>query len=98
MPNRREASVASEVREPDAALDCAAARRQLWEFLDEELTDDRMEAMRAHIARCAACFPHYDFERTFLGAVAAQRERQAAPPALRLRVVSALRVAGFAPR
>ena len=80
-----------------ATLDCHAAMRQLWDYLDGELSPERMEAVRAHLAVCARCYPHYDFERTFLEAVAATRNGRAAPGALRERVLSALREAGFAP-
>jgi len=79
-------------------LDCQAAMRQLWDYLDGELSEERMEAMRGHLALCARCYPHYDFERAFLEAVAATRREHAAPGALRERVMAALREAGFAPR
>ena len=78
-------------------LDCQAAMRQLWDYLDGELSAERMEAMRAHLAVCARCYPHYDFERTFLDAVAATRRAHAAPGALRERVMSALKTAGWTP-
>ena len=51
--------------------DCADVLRQLLDFLDEELTEERMVAVRAHLDRCAGCYPEYDFERIFLDAVAA---------------------------
>ena len=47
-------------------MDCLDVVRQLWDYLDGELTDDRMEAIRAHLAACRNCYPHYDFERAFL--------------------------------
>ena len=78
-------------------LDCQAAMRQLWDYLDGELSAERMEAMRAHLAVCARCYPHYDFERAFLDAVAATRRAHAAPGALRERVMSALKTAGWTP-
>ena len=79
-------------------LDCQAAMRQLWDYLDGELSEERMEAMRAHLAVCARCYPHYDFERAFLEALAATRREHVAPGALRERVMAALREAGFAAR
>ena len=78
-------------------LDCQAAMRQLWDYLDGELSAERMEAMRAHLAVCARCYPHYDFERAFLDAVAATRRAHAAPGVLRERVMSALKTAGWTP-
>ena len=76
-------------------LDCREAMRQLFDFLDEELTPDRMEAVRAHIDVCARCYPHYDFERAFLFAIAATRRDQPASGELRLRVTDALRREGL---
>lgn len=51
-------------------LDCNAVMRQLWDFLDEELTPDRMDAIREHLALCRPCQSHMDFERAFLDALA----------------------------
>ncbi len=78
-------------------LDCQTAMRQLWDYLDGELSAERMEAVRAHVAVCARCYPHYDFERAFLDALAATRHAHAAPGALRERVMSALKTAGWTP-
>ena len=38
-------------------LDCDSVMRQLWDYLDGELTEDRMEAIRAHLAMCSRCMP-----------------------------------------
>ena len=46
--------------------DCAAAMRQLWDFLDAELTTDRMSAIQAHLERCSSCYPEYNFQKIFL--------------------------------
>ena len=75
-------------------VDCLGAVRQLWDCLDGELTEARLAAVRGHLERCAACYPHYDFERQFLDALAATRPECAAPDELRDRVVRALRAAG----
>jgi hypothetical protein len=42
---------------------------QLYHYLDGELTDERMAAVRAHLDRCAGCLPSADFERAFLEAL-----------------------------
>lgn len=78
-------------------VDCADVMRQLFDFLDEELTAERMIAIRAHLDRCSKCYPNYNFEKLFLEAVAATRTQSPAPAALRTRIVSALREAGFTP-
>lgn len=79
----------------DAKHDCAAAMRQLWDFLDEELTPDRQAAMREHIEQCKRCFPHYDWEKALLDALACSRPDCCAPTSLRERLVHRLREAGF---
>lgn len=78
-------------------VDCTAAMQKLFDFLDEELTPERMTAIRAHLDRCSHCYPNYNFERLFLEAVAATRAESSAPAALRTRIVGALREAGFSP-
>ena len=79
-------------------IDCRIAVQQLWDYLDEELTDDRMEAVRRHLESCAKCLPHHVFAQSFLAALAAAREPdRRAPEALRLRVLGSLQSAGYAP-
>lgn len=77
-------------------IDCQDAMRQLWDYLDGELTDETMGAIREHLAMCQECYPHYDFEQAFLKAIASARREHRAPGALRLRVRAALREAGMA--
>jgi anti-sigma factor (TIGR02949 family) len=82
----------------DEKLDCEAAMRRLWEYLDRELTGDTREAVRVHLHECASCYGHYEFERAFLAALGdAERERRA-PESLHGRVLHALRSEGFVPR
>ncbi len=76
-------------------LDCNAVMRQLWDFLDEELTSDRMHAIREHLALCRPCQSHMDFEQAFLNALAEARRAEPVPNTLRARVVEALRREGF---
>ena len=76
-------------------LDCSAAMRQLWDYLDEELTPEREAAVRAHLAACANCQPHEDFERAFLDALSRARGNMMAPDDVRAEVSRALREAGF---
>ena len=76
-------------------LDCEAVMRQLWEYLDEELTPSRMDAMQEHLALCRPCQSHTDFERAFLTALSEARRATPIPSALRTRVMEALRREGF---
>jgi anti-sigma factor (TIGR02949 family) len=77
-------------------MDCEQVVRTLWDYLDGELTDERMNEVRAHLKACRGCFPHFDFERAFLDALAKSKEEQAAPDELRRKVVAKLRKAGLA--
>ncbi|MFL5579615.1 MAG: zf-HC2 domain-containing protein [Gemmatimonadaceae bacterium] len=76
-------------------VDCTAAMRQLWEFLDGELTPDRVTLIRAHLEGCRRCHPTYDFERRFLEALGEQREDCPCPEELKRRVMDSLRSAGY---
>ena len=79
-------------------VDCKAALQQLWDFLDGELTPDRIEAIRHHIEICSRCFPHYDFEKAFLEALASTKPECRAPERLRAKLEAALKNAGFGGR
>lgn len=77
-------------------LSCDEVVQQLWDYLDHELTPERMAEIAAHLSMCNRCFPHYDFERAFLRAVReAVGKGQPAPPQLRERVITALRAEGL---
>lgn len=77
-------------------LDCDAVMRQLWDYLDGELTPDREKAVRAHLAVCNRCHPQHDFEQSFLRALSASRRKHSPPDAIKARVLAALRADGFA--
>ena len=77
-------------------MDCNAVMRQLWDYLDGELTAERMLAVREHLAVCARCFPQVEFERTFLGAIARAQREHSDPRRLGERVLAGLRAEGFA--
>jgi anti-sigma factor (TIGR02949 family) len=76
-------------------IDCAAALRQLWDYLDGELTPERVAAVRAHLEGCRRCHPHYDFERAFLEALASTRPDCRCPGELKAKVLESLRAVGF---
>ena len=77
-------------------LDCEAVMQQLWDYLDEELSPERMTAIRDHLAVCARCYPQYEFERAFLTALDQAQQQHSDPGRLRARVASALRAEGMA--
>jgi anti-sigma factor (TIGR02949 family) len=77
-------------------IDCRTAVQQLWDYLDEELTPERMDDVRRHLERCKNCLPHHEYGRVFLAALATVRESETpAPESLRVRVMETLRAAGF---
>jgi anti-sigma factor (TIGR02949 family) len=76
-------------------LDCDQVMRQLWDYLDQELTPERMAAVREHLAMCSRCQPQESFERSFLAALARVRIEHPDPVALGMRVRGALRAQGF---
>ena len=86
------------MHEQNAPLDCYAAMRQLWDYLDQALTEPQLLAMRAHLLTCGECYGHYDFARHFLDALEVQMQTERAPSALHTRVRDALRAEGFAPK
>jgi anti-sigma factor (TIGR02949 family) len=77
------------------AIDCRSAVRQLWDYLDEELDDQRMSEVEHHLETCRACLPHAEFGHRFLEALGRARERHAMPPAVRSQVMAALISSGF---
>lgn len=77
-------------------IDCRSAVQQLWDYLDDELTPERMNDVRRHLEKCARCLPHHNYARAFLAALASARDGEArAPDVVRHRVIETLRAAGF---
>ena len=76
-------------------LDCEAVMRQLWAYLDDELTPARMGAIHEHLALCQPCQSHIDFEHAFLAALSEAQRAEPVSSALRVRVMEALRREGF---
>lgn len=80
-----------EIRE----INCREAVRQLWDYLDDELDDQRMVEVRQHLLICKKCLPHAEFGQRFIRALSRARERHAMPPEVKAQVMSALAEAGF---
>ena len=76
-------------------LDCESVMRQLWDYLDRELTPDRMAAIRAHLELCKRCYPQYEFERSFLEAVGGSMREHSNLEGLRARLMIALASRGL---
>lgn len=76
-------------------VDCEAVMRQLWDYLDGELTTDRMHAIEQHVHMCERCGRHVEFERDFLAAVARSRPDTPEVETLKGRVLAALHAEGY---
>jgi anti-sigma factor (TIGR02949 family) len=68
---------------------------KLFDYLDGELTAERMRVVREHIRSCSSCYPHYDFEKLVLDSLNTLREEKGAPEELRKKVLEALKAEGF---
>ena len=77
-------------RVPGEIADCAESVRELYTFLDGELTDARRTAIRGHLEDCPDCYGAYDFEAE-LRQVVSQSCKETVPDALRARVADAIR-------
>ncbi len=74
-------------------LDCETVMRRLWDYLDRELTEERMQEIEQHLEHCEKCRPQADFRRAFQGAVAGASVPDSDTEALSLRIRAALRAA-----
>ncbi len=66
-------------------LSCRDAVERLWAFIDGELPDEDAAQVRAHLAACRQCHPHYDFQKAFCEFLRTRRQ-EGAPPELRRRI------------
>jgi anti-sigma factor (TIGR02949 family) len=60
-------------------VDCTSAARELWDYLDQELTPDRMEALHSHFTRCKPCLKNVEWGRQFLDALKSCGEKDRGP-------------------
>ncbi len=74
----------------DGGLDCEEALRDLYQYLDGEITDERRADIRVHIEECGHCLEAFDFEAE-LRELVARTCRREAPESLRDRVAEAIR-------
>ena len=78
-----------------APIDCTTAMRRLWAYLDDALDAADAAAVREHVAECAECRAHTEFERALLASIAEAGERYDDVEALRGEVLARLRAAGL---
>jgi anti-sigma factor (TIGR02949 family) len=75
-------------------MDCAEALELLQDYLKEELTGTNRERVTRHLAACAHCFRHEQFERNFLAALERATRDVRCPDETAERIRQALRSAG----
>ena len=56
-------------------VSCKQVMEQLWDYLDGELPPETTQEFAEHIAVCKRCYPQYQFEFSYLEALARQRRR-----------------------
>lgn len=76
-------------------VDCRSAMQQLWDYVDCELTTQRMEAVRRHLANCSHCLPHAQFAERFISALHETGDDCGCPGEVRAKVMAKLREAGL---
>lgn len=69
--------------------DCNDAIRELYTFLDGELTPGRRETIRGHLDDCHPCLEAFDFEAE-LRLVVSHHCRETVPDALKARIAQLL--------
>ena len=75
--------------------ECEEVRATFSDYLDGELTPERAMAIRAHLALCQRCYPQYEFERSFLDAVAGSARQHSNLERLRTQLTEALKAKGL---
>lgn len=81
---------------PPARSQCEMAARALYDFLDGRLPPAATADVQAHVETCRTCAPHFDFARHLLALMPGAMPLTDVPPALRERLLEALRAEGFA--
>ncbi len=74
---------------------CQEALERLYEYLDGELVPTEEGQVEAHFRVCQRCYPHLQFERSFLSAVQGVSEDAEASDDLKSRVLETLRSEGL---
>lgn len=67
-------------------IDCSTAIERLYSYLDRELSEEEIEEVDRHLAKCPPCARFFNFEAGILRLVAARARETCAPPELRMRI------------
>ncbi|HUP86319.1 MAG TPA: mycothiol system anti-sigma-R factor [Acidimicrobiales bacterium] len=77
-------------------VDCNSVVKELYTFLDGELTDGRRVQIERHFTGCTDCHEVVEFHAS-LKMTISEKCRETVPDALRLRITEALRKAESGP-
>lgn len=71
-------------------MDCKRLKEVIFLFIDNELDDDQVPRLQAHLARCGECSRRVEHVRKFLIVVRERCVRCGAPESLRVRILTSL--------
>ena len=74
----------------DEYFDCEDTKQRVHEFLQNELTDEDIERIVAHLANCEHCEHHFEFESAF-NHVVKDSCQEAEPEELANRILNNIR-------
>ncbi len=69
---------------------CSDAVRQLWQYLEDELTDQDRAKVDEHLAVCLRCCGEAEFANELRRFLASNGENEAIPDAVRQRLLATL--------
>jgi anti-sigma factor (TIGR02949 family) len=72
-------------------FDCQRAIEELQDWLHRESTPENASALETHLAICAPCRRHQEFEERFQALLTRTAMLDTCPPETRARLVAALR-------
>ena len=73
---------------------CADVLRHLWDYLDDQITPEGADRLRAHIATCSKCQSYELYQSCFLEAMKKLRADLGAPDGLREKLAEGLKEQG----
>ncbi|MEP6494989.1 MAG: zf-HC2 domain-containing protein [bacterium] len=78
-------------------LDCLAVVRQLWDYLDDELSPERWASVEAHLSTCSGCHEHVVFCRSLVQGIESMPIDPSEVAAMRKRIEAVLAGPGETP-
>lgn len=73
---------------PREPTDCSEVLLRIYEYLDDEMTDEDCVRVRAHLDECGDCMTEYERDRLLKSLIRRSCVCQAAPETLRLSILT----------